>query len=152
MTLTISGPTFLAVTLALSLAVVLLVATAQAQYVPPVGPPVCVRNCGSPPPPTSYPPPTYPPGGTRQPEMTEQERAEAVDEANENGSEAFNRGDWLLAIKYFEEALQYDPHNPNLLHNLRRAREQQQTATYRPWQQPPKSQEEAQAEIGRAHV
>ncbi len=94
-------------------------------YVPPVGNPQCVEGCDnagsedddrrSP----SRPAPSGP-----SPEEREKKRVNAMNYANEKGIKCFRQGDWNCAVKSFEEALQYSPHNPTLVKNLNRAKEE----------------------------
>jgi tetratricopeptide (TPR) repeat protein len=56
------------------------------------------------------------------PEQLERERVDAMNGANENGLEAFEKGRWAEAIAYFEEALTFSPYNPSIEHNIRRAK------------------------------
>ncbi|RJX34701.1 MAG: tetratricopeptide repeat protein, partial [Desulfarculus sp.] len=69
----------------------------------------------------------YTPPKPRGPSPQELERIRGMrlNEANELGYAAYMKGDYGRAILYFQRALEYDPHNPNLLHNLKRARERQ---------------------------
>lgn len=57
------------------------------------------------------------------PQELERLRGMALDEANETGIAAYNKGDYARAVAYFARALEYDPHNPTLQHNLKRARD-----------------------------
>lgn len=58
------------------------------------------------------------------PAQLEQKRAHALKVANEKGYSCFARKEWNCAVRYFQEALAYAPHNPTLQYNLRRAREE----------------------------
>ncbi|MFH2128265.1 MAG: tetratricopeptide repeat protein [Pseudomonadota bacterium] len=57
------------------------------------------------------------------PQELERLRGMALDEANEIGIAAYSKGDYARAVAYFARALEYDPHNPTLQHNLKRARD-----------------------------
>jgi hypothetical protein len=63
--------------------------------------------------------PSVPSGPT--PQQLEKEREGRVEDLNEKGFDAYERGDFASAARYFRVALEYDPHNPTLKHNLRRA-------------------------------
>jgi len=65
---------------------------------------------------------TNPSGPT--PEEIEQERVDAMNDANEKGIYYFEHRKWDLAIQNFEEALEYSPYNPSLKHNIERAKEE----------------------------
>lgn len=69
-----------------------------------------------------------PPSGPSPEEIRRQKEtkdlAEAAEDANDKGVEYYKKGDWDNAVKYFTEALQYDPDDQSALHNLQRAREQ----------------------------
>jgi tetratricopeptide (TPR) repeat protein len=91
--------------------------------------------CPSQPPPT--PPPAPPPQGPspeqkeqllkeqlrQQQVRSEQLRHEAYTRAEEAGISAYRRGDYEAAVQYFERALEYDPYNLTIKHNIQRARE-----------------------------
>ena len=64
---------------------------------------------------------TQPAGPTAQ--ELEQDRVYTVHEYNDMGYEAYERGDYNSAVIYFEEAIEYDPHNPALHDNLSKAQE-----------------------------
>ena len=49
--------------------------------------------------------------------------------AEEAGFRAYQRGDWDAAVRHWKEALAYDPHNPTIEHNLRRAKERKAGAS-----------------------
>lgn len=63
------------------------------------------------------------PGGPT-PEEIEQERVDAMNDANEKGIYYFEHRKWDLAIQNFEEALEYSPYNLSLKHNIERAKEE----------------------------
>jgi tetratricopeptide (TPR) repeat protein len=46
---------------------------------------------------------------------------EAAEDANDKGAESYERGDWANAARYFREALEYDPDNPEIRGNLNQA-------------------------------
>jgi len=73
---------------------------------------------------------TYiPPGPSGPtPQQLEKEREERVEELNEKGLDAYERRDFATAAIYFREALAYNPHDPSLKHNLRRAEEKAREA------------------------
>jgi tetratricopeptide (TPR) repeat protein len=50
-------------------------------------------------------------------------RQDALANANEGGIAAYKRGDYAMAIRYFERALEYSPYNPTIVHNIERARQ-----------------------------
>lgn len=88
--------------------------------VPDVGPTRCVGNCGS------GGSGGAPGGGGPTPDQIRKSREdkdlqEAADDAHDRGVEAYEKGDWQGAARYFKEALEYSPDNPDLLHNLRKA-------------------------------
>lgn len=95
--------------------------------VPPVGAPQCVSGCGRPAPP----PPVHDDSARREAEKREAERrkaeerqrVESMDDANEKGIDCYERRDWQCAIRNFELALQYSPHNPAIISNLNKAKE-----------------------------
>jgi len=62
---------------------------------------------------------TQPTGPTAQ--ELEQDRIYTVHEYNDMGYDAYERGDYSSAVIFFEEAIEYDPHNPALLDNLAKA-------------------------------
>ena len=47
---------------------------------------------------------------------------QAMHDANDRGVEFYNRGDWVNAIRAFEEALQIEPNDSAIIENLNRAR------------------------------
>ena len=57
------------------------------------------------------------------PQQLEKEREGRVEDLNEKGFDAYERGDFASAARYFRIALEYDPYNPTLKHNLSRAEE-----------------------------
>jgi tetratricopeptide (TPR) repeat protein len=62
----------------------------------------------------------YPPTSRRpSSQELEQERADMVDHWNEKGLDAYDRGNYAAAIRCFQMALEYDPHNPALIDNLK---------------------------------
>ncbi|MBU1275273.1 MAG: bacterial transcriptional activator domain-containing protein [Proteobacteria bacterium] len=92
------------------------------------------------------------------PQELERLRGMALDEANETGIAAYNRGDYARAVAYFARALEYDPHNPNLQHNLKRARQrldqqdrQRREALRRSLTPPPKKKALQEAAAAAAH-
>lgn len=72
--------------------------------------------------PSAVPPAAPVPQGPT-PEQKEQMRQDALANANEGGIAAYRRGDYALAIRYFERALEYSPYNPTIAHNIERARQ-----------------------------
>lgn len=62
---------------------------------------------------------TQPTGPSAQ--ELEQDRIYNVHEYNDMGYDAYERGDYNSAVIYFEEAIEYDPHNPALHDNLAKA-------------------------------
>lgn len=56
-------------------------------------------------------------------QRAEQERVDAMNDANENGIDCFERGDWNCALRYFELALEYSPYNPSIISNINKAKE-----------------------------
>jgi tetratricopeptide (TPR) repeat protein len=103
-------------------------------YVPDVGEGVCVANCPDESSTTSsggdgggYVAPVYVPSGP-SPEQLRQQRLEkdleeAALDAGDSGVAAYKSGDFAGAVKYFSEALEYAPDDPDLQHNLDRAKE-----------------------------
>ncbi len=67
------------------------------------------------------------PSGPSQAELREQyfaeDAAEAALDASDRGYDAYERGDYEGAVAYYEEALEYAPDDPDMRHNLNRARE-----------------------------
>ncbi|RJR15135.1 MAG: hypothetical protein C4581_12910 [Nitrospiraceae bacterium] len=53
----------------------------------------------------------------------EQERVDAMNNANENGIDCYERGDWNCALRYFELALEYSPYNPSIISNINKVKE-----------------------------
>ena len=51
----------------------------------------------------------------------EKDSKEAAEYANDKGMECYNKRDWNCAIKYFREALDYDPDNGDADYNLKKA-------------------------------
>lgn len=47
---------------------------------------------------------------------------EASEDANDKGVDCYERKDWKCAIRYFKEALDYDPENDDASYNLKKAR------------------------------
>lgn len=47
---------------------------------------------------------------------------EAADDANDKGLDCYKKRDWNCAIRYFIEALDYDPENDDASYNLKKAR------------------------------
>lgn len=104
-------------------------------YVPDVGEGVCVGNCpeDAPAPSSSssdsggYVAPVYVPTGPSPQELRrqrlEKDLEEATLDASDNGVDAYESGDYGAAIKHFEEALEYAPDDPDLQHNLDKAKE-----------------------------
>lgn len=81
----------------------------------------CVANCGSGPP--SGPGQSPPSGPTPRQQQQQQERA--MHDANEEGADAYARGDWANAIRFFEQALEQNPDDPSILQNLANAKARQ---------------------------
>ena len=55
------------------------------------------------------------------PQQLEKEREERVEDLNERGLDAYEARDFAAAARYFREALEYNPHDPTLKQNLRKA-------------------------------
>ena len=51
----------------------------------------------------------------------EKDSKEASEYANDNGVECYKKKDWNCAIKYFKEALDYNPDNDDAVYNLKKA-------------------------------
>jgi hypothetical protein len=107
----------------LTIASALAASRAYAQSVPSVGTPVCVANCN-----------LRQPSGPSPYELEQNEEEQRtqneihMQEANDQGVYYFKKGDWALAIRSFNEGLQYSPNDPDILHNLSRAKEAQAKA------------------------
>lgn len=92
---------------------------------PDVGKPECVEGCDfedsddS----DSNSPSHSAPLGT-SPEEREKNRVNAMNRANEKGIKCFQQRDWACAVRSFNEALQFSPHNPTLVRNFNRAKEE----------------------------
>ena len=117
--------------------------SARAQ-VPDVGPGRCVGNCNTPGPSTppvvtGTPPPVQLPAGPTPAEV-EAKREAAVFHYNDLAIAAAERGDWKTAVSNFEAALQYDPHNPVLQENLKKAKQRLALAQSRQASAPPGNQ------------
>lgn len=60
----------------------------------------------------------------QQKEQAEQKDLnEAAQDADDKGTQAYERGDWSLAVKYYKEALGYSPDDPDILSNLNHAQQ-----------------------------
>lgn len=55
------------------------------------------------------------------PEEIERKREDMVLTLSEEAVKAYQRGDWAAAVNYFRKALEYDPHNPALEEDLKKA-------------------------------
>lgn len=91
--------------------------------VPDVPNPTCIEGCDFEDPDDdggSYSPTPSGPS----PEEQERKRVNAMNNANEKGIKCFKMRDWNCAVRSFEKALQYSPHNPTLVKNLNRAKEE----------------------------
>jgi len=53
----------------------------------------------------------------------EQQRVDAMNDANNNGIDCYEKGDWSCALRYFELALEYSPYNPSIISNINKAKE-----------------------------
>lgn len=98
-----------------------------ASDVPDVGPERCVANCGESGGGGPSPAPSWAPSGP-SPQQLKQQReekdlGEAAQDADDRGLEAYENGDYSSAVKYFSEALDYAPDDPDIQHRLERARE-----------------------------
>lgn len=101
-------------------------------YVPDVGEGVCVGNCpdessggsdgGGYVSPGPFVPSGPSPEELRQ-QAEEKDLQEAALDAGDSGVKAYQSGDYAGAVKYFSEALEYAPDDPDIQHNLDRARE-----------------------------
>ena len=84
--------------------------------VPSKNPPTCSEASSS--------APSVPRGPSAE-EIRKQREAkdlnEAAEDANDKGAESYQRGDWANAARYFREALEYDPENPDIRSNLNHA-------------------------------
>lgn len=105
-------------------------------YVPDVGPGECKANCGNDTPSggdtgyTYYAPPvsTGPTPEQLRQQRLEQDAIDAALDANDDGYDAYQAGDYVKAIQFFSEALEYAPDDDDIAHNLERAREALQKA------------------------
>lgn len=85
----------------------------------------CIANCGdagatqSTP---SYTPPRPTPEEIRR-QREEKDLNEAAQDSDDKGVEAYERGDYAGAVRYFKEALDYSPNDGNIRHNLQRAQQ-----------------------------
>lgn len=72
------------------------------------------------------------PQGPSPEQLRQQREAKDLDEATQDawdkGAKSYHAGDWAGAIKYFGEALSYDPDNVALKHNLQMAEQHQNEA------------------------
>lgn len=55
------------------------------------------------------------------PEEIERKREDMVLTLSDEAVNAYQRGDWAAAVHYLRKALEYDPHNPALLEDLKKA-------------------------------
>lgn len=55
------------------------------------------------------------------PEEIERKREDMVLSLSEEAVKAYRRGDWAAAVSYLRKALEYDPHNPALEEDLKKA-------------------------------
>lgn len=69
-----------------------------------------------------YSPPVYTPPQGPTPQELQQRREMSMHDANDLGSDAYRTGDYVTAIRYFEQALESEPDDPTLQENLRAAR------------------------------
>jgi hypothetical protein len=58
----------------------------------------------------------------------EKDLSEAALDTNDKGAECYKKGDWDCAVRLFKKALEYEPDDENILHNLHRAEERQREA------------------------
>lgn len=79
---------------------------------------VCVSGCYIPPPPG---PPSSQPSPA---DLDARDVREAADDAQDRGVAAYRRGDYAAAVRYFTEAHNYAPDDPDIAQNLTRARAQ----------------------------
>ncbi len=56
------------------------------------------------------------------PQQLQQQSERAMHDANDGGTEAFKRGNYADALRYFQTALEQDPDDPTVLENLRATR------------------------------
>jgi hypothetical protein len=116
------------------------------RQVPDAGPGKCVANCGGGG--ESY---TPGPVGPSPQELKRQREAkdlnEAADDANDKGVDFYNKGDWENAIKYFREALEYNPDNQDYRNNLQRAQQKANDAVAKRELPKSKAFEEAQSNL-----
>lgn len=99
-------------------------------YVPDVGPEKCISNCpdesgggGSSPSYSTYAAPAGPSPKELKQQREQEDLGEAALDANDRGVEAYQNGDYAAAVQYLNEALGYSPDDPDIQHNLERARQ-----------------------------
>ena len=126
----------------------------QAWDVPDVGPGQCVGpNCGGgggPSPGQTYTPPRGPSQEELRDQWEQQDLAEAAQDANDNGLDAYDNNDWYNAIQFFKEALEYTPDDEDILDNLRAAESRLRNEQDRRAEEIRRAEEERKAELKRS--